>query len=81
MDASVRRNEQKGVLIAGVLSPTLLPFSLPPYPLPLLTPATQATNQLIFSVLIFYKAFGDLEKVIASRPIDFSKKFISLPVD
>ena len=34
-----------------------------------------------FTVLIFYKSFGDLEKVIASRPIDFFKKFISLPVD
>ena len=37
--------EQKGVLIAGVLyplSPVPLPFSLPPYPLPLLTTATQA---------------------------------------
>ena len=40
-DASVRRNEQKGVLIAGVpfpLSPIPLPFSLPPYPLLLSTP-------------------------------------------
>ena len=43
--------------------------------------AMNYTNQLIFSVLIFYKSFGDLEKVIASRPIDFFKKFISLPVD
>ena len=36
-DASVHRNEQKGVLIAGFsypLSPVLLPFSLSPYPLP-----------------------------------------------
>ena len=43
--------------------------------------AMNYTNQLIFSVLIFYKSFGDLEKVIASRPIDFFKKFISLQVD
>ena len=36
-DASVRRYEQKGVLRAGVPSPSpqsLSPFSLPPYPLP-----------------------------------------------
>ena len=36
-DASVHRNEQNGVLIAGFsyrLSPILLPFSLSPYPLP-----------------------------------------------
>ena len=35
-DTSIHRNEQKGVLIAGVpysLSPISLPFSLPPYPL------------------------------------------------
>ena len=42
-DASVRRNEQKGVLVAGVaypLSPISLLASLPPYPLS--TPAMQA---------------------------------------
>ena len=36
MIASIRRNEQKGVLIVGIpspLSPIPLPFSLPPYPL------------------------------------------------
>ena len=36
-DASVRRYEQKGVLRAGVPSPSpqsSCPFSLPPYPLP-----------------------------------------------
>ena len=45
-DASNHRNEQKGALIAGVpypLPPTPLLFSLPPYPLPISTPATQAT--------------------------------------
>ena len=44
-DASVRRNKQMGVLIAGVpypLFPIPLPFPLPPNPLPLSTPATQA---------------------------------------
>ena len=47
-DASVCRNEQKGVLIAGVsypLSPISLPFYLRPYPLPLSTPATHARNK------------------------------------
>ena len=45
MIASIRRNEQKGVLIVGIpspLSPIPLPFSLPPYPLS--TPATQANR-------------------------------------
>ena len=43
--------------------------------------AINYTNQLIFRYLFFYsKSFADLEKVIASRPIDFFKKFISLPV-
>ena len=45
-DDSNHRNEQKGALIAGVpypLPPTPLLFSLPPYPLPISTPATQAT--------------------------------------
>ena len=46
-DASFRRNEQKWVIIAGVLSPLSpipLPFSLSPYPLPLSTSATQASG-------------------------------------
>ena len=46
-DASFRRNEQKWVIIAGVLSrlsPIPLPFSLSPYPLPLSTSATQASG-------------------------------------
>ena len=50
-DASVRRYEQKGVLRAGVPSPSPQspsPFSLPPYPLPLSTPATQAKKMADF---------------------------------
>ena len=46
-DASVRRNKQKGVLIAGVpypLSPIPLPFSLPPYLLSTL--ATHAIRKI-----------------------------------
>ena len=44
------RNEQKGVLIAGVPYPICpLPFSLPPYPLS--TPATQATTIISQSTL------------------------------
>jgi len=49
VDASVRRNEQMGVLIAGFpcpLSLTPLPFSLPTYPLPLLMSAMQASADL-----------------------------------
>ena len=41
-DAGVRRNQQRGVLIAGVLyhfSPIPIPFLLSPYPLPLSTPS------------------------------------------
>ena len=51
-DASVCRNEQKGVLIAGVpypLSPTPLPFSLPPNPL--LTPSKIGYKRLASGLL------------------------------
>lgn len=45
-DASVRRKEQMGVIIAGVpcfLSP-IATFSLSPNPLPVSTPATQTAE-------------------------------------
>ena len=54
MDDSVRRNEQKGVLIADVhysLSPTPLPFSLPPEPIPFSTPAKQAIQMMTTKTL------------------------------
>ena len=48
-EASVCRSEQRGVIIAGVpnpLAPIPLLFSLPPNPLPLSTPFTQAKEPI-----------------------------------
>ena len=61
-DASVRSDEQKGVLIAGVpypLSP--IPLLFPPYPLPFSTPASQAN--------MTYRFCRDASEILAVRDL------------
>ena len=45
MAGAKREGEREGELEKHEIEEILLPFSLPPYPLPLSTPATQATKK------------------------------------